>query len=108
LLDERFPEFVHHRNPAAFAVGDFVELVFEFGGEGIVGGLGVNTAAFLLVAVDTKTLSSSVTGCFVCKTPKTLSSPRLLSETKCDGLMLTHRRIFRAYSSPAEDTPWVH
>jgi len=65
-------------------------------------------AAFLLVAVDTKTLSSSVTGCFVCKTPKTLSSPRLLSETKCDGLMPSHRRIFRAYSSPAEDTPWVH
>ena len=40
LLDERFPEFVHHGNPAAFAVGDFVELVFKFRGEVVVDVLG--------------------------------------------------------------------
>ena len=40
LFDERFPEFVHHGNPAAFAVGDFVELVFKFGGEVVVDVLG--------------------------------------------------------------------
>ena len=40
LFVETFPEFVHHRYPLAFAVGDFVELVFEFGGEVVVDVLG--------------------------------------------------------------------
>ena len=40
LFLERLPEFVHHRYPLAFAVGDFVELVFEFGGEVVIDVLG--------------------------------------------------------------------
>ena len=36
LLVEAFPEFVHHGHPRAFAVGDFVQLVFQFRGEIVV------------------------------------------------------------------------
>ena len=59
-------------------------------------------AAFLLVAVDTKTLSSSVTGCFVCKTPKTLSSlaPHIIGESRVSGINITARYwgLFPAFS----------
>ena len=40
LFNERFPEFVHHRNPLAFAVGNFVKLVFKFGCEVVIDILG--------------------------------------------------------------------
>ena len=40
LLDKRLPEFIHHGNPLAFTVGNFVKLVFKFGSEVVIDVLG--------------------------------------------------------------------
>ncbi len=36
LLVEALPEFVQHRNPVAAAFGDFIQLVFQIGGEVVI------------------------------------------------------------------------
>ena len=36
LFVKPFPEVIHYRNPLALAIGDFIKLVFEFGGKVVI------------------------------------------------------------------------